>query len=196
MTPVNVGSGARALGGAIASALDAPTRLASALAAGTLGQRGRGCCEIPPPCWEPRPAGRCVLTLAPGSVGTLRVHVTNCGWTAETVAITALGHLAAWMTFVPTHMALHPQERATFVARVQVPTEVKPGTSLTGPLLVLGCIDHFVRLEVTVAECAAGELCCDIAIDDCQDQIHHWYDHFYCARPCHRTRVIRDPAHG
>jgi len=24
----------------------------------------------------------------------------------------------------------------------------------------------------------------DIEIEDCPDLIHHWYDHFYCPRPC------------
>jgi hypothetical protein len=29
-------------------------------------------------------------------------------------------------------------------------------------------------------------MCADteVEIEDCPDLIHHWYDHFYCERPC------------
>jgi hypothetical protein len=23
-----------------------------------------------------------------------------------------------------------------------------------------------------------------VEVEDCPDLIHHWYDHFYCDRPC------------
>ncbi len=186
MSGVNASAGTKLLGEAITSLLDVPTRVASAMLAGPLAQRGSSCCEIPPPCWEPRLAGTCCLTLAPGSVGTIRVHVTNCGWTREVVHITAPGRFAEFVSFQPTTVAPGPQERATILVHVKVPENVKPGLSVAGPLLVLGCVDHYIRVNVTVAECA-GLCCCDVVVNDCQDQIHHWYDHFYCPRPCRPT---------
>ena len=79
MQPVSTPS-ARAISGAIAGVLDAPVRVATALA-GALAGRAQSSCEIPPPCWEPRPAGTCCLELTPGTPATIRVHVSNCGWT-------------------------------------------------------------------------------------------------------------------
>jgi hypothetical protein len=114
------------------------------------------------------------------------VHVTNCGWTREVVHITAPGRFAEFVSFQPTTVAPGPQERATILVHVKVPENVKPGLSVAGPLLVLGCVDHYIRVNVTVAECA-GLCCCDVVVNDCQDQIHHWYDHFYCPRPCRPT---------
>jgi hypothetical protein len=28
-------------------------------------------------------------------------------------------------------------------------------------------------------------------VEDCPDLIHHWYDHFYCPRPCIEERSNR-----
>jgi hypothetical protein len=111
------------------------------------------------------------------------VHVSNCGWNRQIVGITALGKLAGILTFEPTTLILGPMERATFLVTVHVPANVKPGVRLSGPLIIRGCLDHFAKIDVIVAECA-GTNCCDISVDDCPDHIHHWYDHFYCPRPC------------
>ena len=177
----------RALGGAIAGVLDAPAKVAAALA-GALAKRSSSCCEIPPPCWEPRPAGTCCLELTPGSSATIRVHVSNCNWTRQLVAITALGKLAGWMTFSPTTLLLDPIERATILVTVQAPATVKVGEAFSAPIIIRGCLNHFVRVDVTITDCS-GKNCCDVVVDDCQDQIHHWYDHFYCPRPCQNLRV-------
>jgi len=185
--------GTRALTDAVTALFDAPARAAAALA-GTLTQRFSPGCEIPPPCWEPRPAGACCLTLAPGSVAQIRVHVSNCGWDRHLVGITALGKIAGWMKFEPTAMILGPLERAPFLVTIKVPDNIKPGLALAGPILIRGCVDHFVRVDITVADCAVAA-CCDIMIHDCPDHIHHWYDHFYCPRPC-RNPNPRDPKYG
>ncbi len=187
MTPADQDARTRALGDAIAGFLQVPARLAGALAGG-LATRGLRGCEIPPPCWEPRPAGTCSLVLPPGCTGTLRVHVTNCSWRTRIVGITAVGHLAGWLKFEPTTQVIDLQAQATFVVRVRAPDDVKPGHTVSGLIVVRGCLDHVVRLRVTVAECA-GRTCCEVAIQDCQDHIHHWYDHFYCLRPCRDLKM-------
>ena len=174
----------------LAGLLDAPARVAASLAH-TLTRRGNCGCEIPPPCWEPQPAGSCCITLTPGSTGTIRVHVSNCGWQRQILGITALGKIAGFLTFEPTTMLLGPMERATFHVTVHAPAGVKGGVSLSGPIIIRGCKDHYIKLDLIVADCAMTT-CCDIVIDDCPDHVHHWYDHFYCPRPC-RTLTQRDP---
>jgi len=192
------GTAARVMSDAIAGVLGAQTQVAAALA-GSLTRRSSSCgswpvysaggCEIPPPCWEPQPAGTCSLELAPGTGGTIRVRVTNCGWTRQIVAITAPGRLAAWMTFTPTALILYPQERATLLVTLQVPAAVPIGRAFSTALVIRGCRDHFARIELAVGDCVGGARnCCDVCVDDCADQIHHWYDHFYCARPCNTVR--------
>jgi len=195
---------ARALGGAVAGVLEIPAQIAAALG-GALTNRtssscgcsscssssrsSLSCCEIPPPCWEPQPVGTCCLELTPGSSATIRVHVSNCGWSRQVVAITALGKMAGWMTFAPTALLLDPQERATMLVTVHVPTTAPLGHSFSAPLIIRGCRDHYARVEIKVNDCAGARNCCDVCVDDCADQIHHWYDHFYCPRPCRNVRV-------
>jgi len=177
----------RPLGGAISGILDVPARLAAALT-GALDTRGARSCEIPPPCWEPRLAGTCCLELTPGSTATIRVHVSNCGWSRQGFVVTAAGKLAGWLTLSPTSFLLGPQERATMRVTVHAPSGVKPGQTFSAPLLIRGCLDHFVRVEIAVTDCAVRN-CCDIDVEDCPDHIHHWYDHFYCPRPCRQVAI-------
>jgi hypothetical protein len=174
--------------GAIASMLNGPAQVAGALA-GALSKRSlSGCCEIPPPCWEPRPVGTCFLQITPGGSATIRVHVSNCGWTRQVMTITALGRLGAWMTFAPTTWLLGPQERGTILVTVHAPAAATIGAALSGPLIIRGCRDHFARIEVSITDCATCANCCDVTVNDCADQIHHWYDHFYCPRPCNTVK--------
>jgi hypothetical protein len=178
-------------GGMLAVLLDLPLRMAATLAGAATQRRAHGC-EIPPPCWLPREAGSCHMTLTPGGVGTLRIDVTNCGWSRQVVGLGATGNLAGWLTLTPTMVVIEPQETATLVATVDVPASMKPGVQLSGLLLVRGCVDHAVRIRVSVAECAQCVVC-RIAIQDCADHIHHWYDHFYCPRPCRQGRPVDTP---
>lgn len=194
MNRANPSTGTRALGDAIAALLDAPAQIATALA-GSVTQRSPKGCHIPPPCWEPRPAGSCCLTIQPGGNATIRVHVENCSWNRQIIGITASGALAGWMKFEPTTHIVGPQERALFLVTVHVPDGMKPGMTVSGPLLIRGCMDHFARVRVNVAECA-GANCCDIHVDDCQDHLHHWYDHFYCPRPCRGRSTPGLVTHG
>lgn len=54
--------------------------------------KGTGCgCDIPPPCWAPKPMGDVESTACPGATATVRIHVTNCGATTRTMTIQAVG---------------------------------------------------------------------------------------------------------
>ncbi len=208
-TPLNTTAtpAGNALGSMMASMITAPAQVAAALA-GALTQRAvaagastNGCgsssgfsasgCEIPPPCWEPQPVGNCALQVTPGGSATVRLHVSNCGWTRQVVAITALGRISGLMILSPTAMIVGPQERGDFLVTVHVPATARPGASVSGPLIIRGCRDHFARVEITVVDCVSGSCnCCDLRVNDCADHVHHWYDHFYCPRPCN---PVRDP---
>ena len=188
MTDDKETAAAKTISDTIAKLLQVPTTLAAAMA-GPLVQRSFSSgCEIPPPCWEPRHAGTCTLEMMPGSSATIRVHVSNCGWSRQVVAITAIGKIAGWMTFSPTTLFLDPQEVATIVVTMHLPPTASLGQRFSAPIIIRGCVDHFVRIEIAVTDCA-GKSCCDVSVKDCADNIHHWYDHFYCARPCHNIRV-------
>lgn len=199
-----------ALARMMATMIAAPVQMAAALA-GALTQRAAapaassGCCggsthaagfttggcEIPPPCWEPQPLGNCALQVTPGGTATIRVHVSNCGWTRQVVALTALGKLAGLMSFSPTAQLIGPQERGDFLVTVHVPDKTRAGVSASGPLIIRGCRNYFARIEIEVVECiTSGRNCCDVHLNDCADNVHHWYDHFYCPRPCNQ---VRDP---
>ena len=50
-------------------------------------------------------------------------------------------------------------------------------------LWVVGCNTHYLRWIVEPAD-GISSSCHEVEIDDCPDFVHHWYDHFYCDRPC------------
>ncbi len=52
---------------------------------------------------------------------------------------------------------------------------------------VRGCQLHFLRWTVVVASIGADTFY-EVDVKDCPDHIHHWYDHFYCPRPCLEER--------
>ncbi len=172
-----------ALGGALSALLQAPIQVATALAGAVGKQQRLGGCEIPPPCWEPRLVATCTLELAPSSTGLIRIHVSNCGWTRQVASVTALGRLAGSLTMQPTALSIDPQDRARFVVTVHPPKGLKPGQSLSGVVLMRGCKDYAIRVEIKISDCP-GTTTCDVSIDDCPDHVHHWYEHFYCPRPC------------
>ena len=182
----------RSVSDAVTTLLATPLRVGTILARGFSEWAGDGC-EIPTPCWLPQPAGRCELTLTQGGTALVRLHVTNCDWRRHTIVVSASGRLAGWVAIDPTTQVLDPQETGMVLVTVRCPRDAEPGTTVTGPIVIYGCNVHVARLSVRVtrgATCAA----CDLCIEDCPDPIHHWYDHFYCFRPCWRAAEGAAPA--
>jgi len=54
---------------------------------------------------------------------------------------------------------------------------------------VRGCRLYFLRWTVTVGLIGASS-CYEVDVKDCPDLVHHWYDHFYCPRPCLEERGV------
>ncbi len=146
-------------------------------------QRMPSCgCVIPPACWAPQPMGEVVSHVCPGGTATIRIRVTNCGVTKRDIKIEVAGN-ATGITVTPSSLSLGPMERGFAVASVAMPADAAFGQEREVLLWVRGCHDHFLRWTVKVARRGA-DCCHEVDVDDCPDLIHHWYDHFYCDRPC------------
>lgn len=143
-------------------------------------------CKIPPPCWMPRSAGCVVSHVSPGSSATLRICVTNCGNTQRTISFDDAGKNI--VTFNPTSLTLGPME----IGEVTATLAAQSGECENSALIwIRGCKEYYVRWTAKTVKRGASCSCHEISIDDCPDYIHHWYDHFYCPRPCAPQRQHR-----
>jgi hypothetical protein len=149
-----------------------------------------GCCQIPPPCWMPELAGEVISFVCVGGTATVQLDVRNCGATPRIITLDASpASVAASVKFSPTQLSLGPMERGFASASVVLPAD-PPGGRMDILLWVRGCKVHYVRWTIKVAS-RAGTCCHEVDIEDCPDYIHHWYDHFYCERPCLADRGHR-----
>jgi hypothetical protein len=74
---------------------------------------------------------------------------------------------------------LGPMERGTAVVKLDF-TDCEEIEEL---VWVRGCYDHYIRWTVSESR-FGGDTCHELDVEDCPEYIHHWYDHFYCERPC------------
>lgn len=146
------------------------------------GRQVRGCnCDIPPPCWMPQQLGSITSHVCPGATASVRLRITNCGISPRNVTVTATGAQASLVTIDPPSIALGPFDGGTVTATLRAPDQT--GEPLRVQLWAHGCRDHLLSWAVDVS--SRGCSCThEIEIEDCPDLIHHWYDHFYCDRPC------------
>jgi hypothetical protein len=144
----------------------------------------RSCgCDIPPPCWMPKPLGDLVSHVCPGGAATIRLLVTNCSITPRAVQVLVAGKDAAKVTVTPAAATIGPMERAAFVATLAIAGDAAECESHEVLLWVRGCHLHYLRWRVDVRS-RGGHACHEVDVQDCPDLVHHWYDHFYCQRPC------------
>jgi hypothetical protein len=142
------------------------------------------CCEIPEPCWMPVSGGEVECSLRPGGQGQVTVTLTNGDHLSRTFAAHALGTNASLVSVSPANVTLPPKGRATITFTFTMPSG---GSSAQAAydfaLWIVGCRSHYVRWEIDACGC---EDCCrrHLAIEDRPDYVVHWYDHFYCAKPC------------
>jgi hypothetical protein len=144
-------------------------------------------CDIPPPCWMPRNLGDVMSHVCLGGTATLRVRVSNCSGTKRDIRLTPAGKpedIKA-VTVQPAGLFLEPMQAGVFIVSMPVAATASLGQEFEILLWVRGCLDHYLRWTVRVDK--RGTDCChEIDVDDCPDYVHHWYDHFYCERPCLR----------
>jgi hypothetical protein len=151
-------------------------------------RKTKSCCDIPEPCWMPKHLGDITCGVCAGSSGTIRFRVTNENIRPQAVTGMASGPDAAQVKFTPPTLNLGPKERGVIAATFTLPANAKDGESREAILWIRGCRDYYLRWTITAGK--KGQDCCEeIEICDGPDNILHWYDHFYCPRPCHSGRT-------
>jgi len=164
----------------------------------SFGQQKTGCgtssgsCTIPPPCWMPQPLGECTSHVTQCNTACIRFVITNCDRTRRTITVQATGKGAKQVTISPPSVDLGPMERETITACVAIPQDAQTGEKIESLIWVRGCKEYFLRWTVSVGT-VGMDSCHEIEVCDCPDYVHHWYDHFYCVRPCPGGRTPNDP---
>ena len=151
-----------------------------------LGKPSCGC-EIPTPCWMPKPLGEVTTFVCAGATATVRMRVTNRSNQRREIAVDTQ-QSGIQLTVNPPSLALGPMERGTITISGQVPANTNNGQEFESLVWVRGCNEYYLRWLIKTA--SRGTDCChELDVNDCPDYIHHWYDHFYCPRPCsHQSR--------
>jgi len=150
-----------------------------------LPSKSCGCdCTIPPPCWEPQPIGDVTTRACPGNKAVLRLHIRNCGSSGRTITVEATNKA---IDASPAPVTIGPYEDATVVLSLDVLASATEGQKEKSVVWVSGCYVHYLRWTVEVT-CKDASCCSDVDVEDCPDLVHHWYDHFYCDRPCPHKR--------
>ncbi len=139
-------------------------------------------CEIPPPCWLPRTLGELKSIVCAGGTVSLRVRVTNCQARASQVQLKASPE-DLQVEIDPQSALLAAMERRWFNIKLTAPADACKGGRYEALLWVHGCNSYYLRWIVDVEQTGSAS-CHELEIEDCADHVHHWYDHFYCARPC------------
>jgi hypothetical protein len=159
--------------------------------AGMSGLRGlqlpklKSCCSVPEACWMPRALGELTLRLAANGKGEIRFEVTNSDYRSRSFSVTGAGNNASLVNVSPKQATLAPMERAVFTATVAAPAQ--PGT-YQFLVAVHGCSDHYLRGVLHVGGNPKTS-CYVVTVDDRPDYFVHWYDHFYCRKPCFGSTV-------
>jgi hypothetical protein len=152
-----------------------------------MSARASGCsCEIPDPCWMPERLGPVVSRACPGATARLRIRVTNCGLGTRVVDVELQGNAGGAVSLDNTSVSLEPFESGEVTATVKVPDEGAAPVDVR--IWIRGCRDHVLPWQVSVS----GSGCStthEVSIDDCPDLVHHWYDHFYCVKPCYGGKI-------
>ena len=174
------------IGDVLADLLNAQFRLGAELMETVSRTRLPGrqsCCDIPEPCWMPDALGEVLSHACPGATAIVRLLITNCDRIPRTVKITATGDAAGLVSLQPTTLVLGPKERGLVSATLKVPPDAIGCQEFEALVWIRGCREHYLRWTVAV-EKRGGDCCHEVEVEDCPDLIHHWYDHFYCLRPC------------
>jgi len=148
-------------------------------------------CDIPPPCWMPRPLSDVTSIGRPGDTASLGFVITNCTMAVRTVAVFTSTPNAG-LTFSAPQITLGPMERGAIRVAHVIPAGSPVGSKREILMWVRGCRLYFLRWTVVVAAIGANTFY-EVDVNDCPDFVHHWYDHFYCPRPCLEERGEKPP---
>ena len=154
-------------------------------------------CTMPAPCWVPVRLDDVSAHVRPGETAVVRLAVTNDGATSRNFEI---GTNDSHVLVQPSALALGPLEHGISVLSLAVPASASDTYVEQCVVSVRGCKRYSFRWTVRACRgCrhrhdhgARGLLCrhhdpdraLHVAVKDRPDYVHHWYDHFYCERPC------------
>ena len=153
--------------------------------------RNKSCCDIPEPCWMPVSLGEIESYACEGANVVVRIMITNCDRVPRNYTISATGVDAELVDLQPTTLTIGAKERGRFVATLKIPVSEKRRPDFEVLLWVRGCKEYYLRWTVAVGT-TGGDCCYEAIVEDCPDLVHHWYDHFYCVRPCFFDRKSKD----
>jgi hypothetical protein len=142
-------------------------------------------CTVPPPCWMPKKLGDVTSYACGCNTVRVRIEVKNCDRVSRVVSVRTDG--VAGVKISPASATINPMRRTTFEVSFKVPEDVEEGTEFETLIWVEGCHQHVLRWIILAGK-AGLETTHELKVQDCPDYRHHWYDHFYCARPCSHTR--------
>lgn len=156
-------------------------RYMSALSAG----QSANCCDIPEPCWMPKDLGEYHCQLCAGTPGIMEIRVTNTDFRPRNFTVAAAGPDATRVKLTPNSFSLGSKERLTVRAEFDTRLDDKTScASFEALIWVVGCNSHFLRWSLDVGK-NERSCCHHVEVYDQPDYQHHWYDHFYCVRPCY-----------
>ncbi len=140
------------------------------------------CCEIPPPCWMPKPLGEVASFGRAGNLASVTFAIENCSMAVRKISVHTTS-VVTGLTFSANELTLGPMERGEIEVTYSIPSTLteEPGTEIL--LWVRGCKLHFLRWTIELSP-LGGDTSYELNVKDCPDLVHHWYDHFYCPRPC------------
>lgn len=146
------------------------------------GARGCSTCDIPPPCWMPRQLCEVTSYGQGGDTTTVTFAITNCSMANRNISIFTTTSVAG-LSFSSTALTLGAMERGWVDVTFTIPTTLTSGPGIEILLWVRGCKLHFLRWAIKLAPVSANTSY-EVDVEDCAELVHHWYDHFYCPRPC------------
>jgi hypothetical protein len=112
--------------------------------------------------------------------------ITNCSMATRTITISTTTTVTG-LSFSVTDLTLGPMERGVVEVSYTIPATAHQGEATEILLWIQGCKLHFLRWTVKVTS-ACADTTVEVNVSDCPDLVHHWYDHFYCPRPCLQDR--------
>jgi hypothetical protein len=143
-------------------------------------------CHIPSPCWMPRQQREVVSYGVVGNEASLTFIITNESLSSRSIEVFTTTPLPG-LSFTSTNVSLAAMARTEVTLTYTVPTgtTANPGTEIL--LWIRGCRLHFQRWIVRLGKISANT---DqkVWVKDGPENLHHWYDHFYCPHPCLEKR--------
>lgn len=149
---------------------------------------GCGSCDIPPPCWMPRPLCDVVSYGKAGNAASITFVITNNSMTTRVFSISTTTP-SPGLVFSATQLTLTPMERGSLKVAYTIPASLSSGPGTEILLWIHGCRLHFLRWTIKLGP-VSGDTNYEVCVNDGPEYLHHWYDHFYCPRPCSSDQKV------